>query len=368
MARRDLRHGRLRFGLLAAPAAVGALASLVIAVEAGLDRLGVGFVSAGAGGVPHGAVMVGGFVGTLVAMERARASHRQVAFLVPLASAAGSILLILGRGEGGQFLQIAAAVGLALLMWSFWRLQPQLPLALVGAGALAWAGGTITWFVTESPIRSVSWWMVFLVFTILGERLELTRFARRSTAPAIGASLVMVGGLVVGIADWSAGTHVVGLGIAVAGAWLLWADTARSTVRRGGLATYAGASLLAAYAWLTAAGVVLTARGLLSPWYDATLHEFFIGFVIGSIFAHGPIIFPALTGRGVRFTPLFPAALVALHASVALRAAAAFASEPAWRELAAHTHVLAFLAYVVAMAVGLLVERRAAAAAPAGAG
>ena len=358
MATRHRRAGRVTDHLLAIAAAGGAVGALLVAVEAGLDRLGIGLAPANSGGVPHGAVMVGGFVGTLVALERARASDQPLASLVPFASAAGAAFLILGWPAAGQLLQVLAAAGLALLMWSFWRLQPQLPLALVAAGAIVWAGGTVVWVASGSPVRAVPWWMVFLVFTILGERLELTRFARRPTAPAIAAALVLVGGLVTSLINWRGGAHVVGIGMTLAGTWLLWADTARATVRRGGLATYAGAALITAYAWLAVAGVIVMLRGLLNPWYDATLHAFFIGFVIGSIFAHGPIILPALTGRAVRFTPMFLLALVLLHASVGLRVAASLASEQNWRQQAAHAHVLAFVAYVAAMALGLLLERR----------
>lgn len=85
---------------------------------------------------------------------------------------------------------------------------------------------------------------------------------------------------------------------------------------------YAGAALLAAYSWLTLAGMALLTRGLPGPWYDATLHGLFIGFGMGAIFAHGLIIPPALNGRPVRLTLLAPLALIILHASVCLRVGA----------------------------------------------
>ncbi len=333
-------------------AAGAALVSLLVAIEAGLDRLGIGLVAPAAATVPHGGLMVGGFVGTLIALERARASDRAAAYMVPLSSALGAVLLVAGADVMARGMFIVAALGLALLMAWFWRIQPQLPIALVAIGALAWAGASITWARTATPVQAVPWWAAFIALTILGERLELTRFSRRSTRPALLAAVLTVVALLVSTIAWELGVRLLGGAFLVAGLWLLWADTARSTVRRGGLASYAGVALLAAYGWLTLAGMALLTRGLLGPWYDATLHGLFIGFGMGAIFAHGPIILPALTGRSVRLTLLLPLALTILHASLGLRVAATLLGEPAWRQTAAVMHVVAFTAYLLAMAVG----------------
>ena len=346
-------------------AAATAVGSLLLAMEAGLDRLGIGLASAGpAPDVPHGGLMVGGFVGTLIALERARASGRSLAYLIPLLSAAGAVSLVLGRQGLGQGLFAGAGIGLALLMAWFWRIQPQLPLALVGLGALAWAGASAAWAWRGAPLYAVPWWAVFLVLTILGERLELTRFARRTTMPARSAAALMAVGLGVTLLHWETGVRIVGASFVLAGAWLLWADTTRATVRRGGLASYAGAALMAAYAWLIVGGLILAVRGLIGPWYDAALHAIFVGFVVGSIFAHGPIIFPALSGLGVRLTPVLVLALVSLHLSVLVRVTSGLTAAPTWREAAAGLHAISFALYMLGMVVGVLIHLRVTRAAP----
>lgn len=351
------RSARLAPALLAV-AALGALGSLLVGVEAGLDRLGVGVAPAGAEGVPHGALMVNGFVGTLISAERARAAGRPAAYLVPVLSALGALLLVAGAQDVARLLFVGAALGLAGLMTWFWRKQPQLPLAVVAVGAVVWAGGGITWIATGNVIRAVPWWGTFLVVTILGERLELARFARRSVRPAQLGIVLALAALIVTTRDLDAGTRAVGAALVVIGAWLLWADTARRTITRGGLATYAGAALLAAYGWLLVAGIMLVRQGLVSPWYDATLHALFVGFVVGSIFAHGPIVFPALSGRGVRLSVLLVLALGLLHLSVGVRVAAGIAGEPDWREVAGALHAVAFALYIGGMAFGVLAYRR----------
>jgi metal-sulfur cluster biosynthetic enzyme len=49
------------------------------------------------------------------------------------------------------------------------------------------------------------------------------------------------------------------------------------------------------------------------PQYDATLHAFFLGFVFAMIFAHAPIIFPAVLGARMAYRPLFYAHVVLLQ-------------------------------------------------------
>jgi hypothetical protein len=160
--------------------------------------------------------------------------------------------------------------------------------------------------------------------------------------------------------QWDSGVRALGAAFLVAGVWLLWADTARVSVRRGDRATYIGLALLAAYVWLALAGGLMLLRGLTGDWYDGVLHAYFVGFVLGAIFAHGPIILPALSGRSVRLTPVLYVALAVLHGSVAVRLIATIADEATWRQTAALLHVAALLLFAGGMVLGLALERRAA--------
>lgn len=339
--------------------AMGVGGSLLVGVESGLDRLGVGHAPLEGARLGHGALMVNGFVGTLIAAERARASNRAVTAAIPLASAAGGGLLIAGSETAATLAWVAAAAALAVLMAWFWRMQPQLPVALIALSAAVWCGGGLVWLATGSVIRAVPWWGAFLVLTILGERLELTRFARRSTLPGRGAAVLAVSTLLVSLLDREIGLRLLGVAFAVTGAWLLWADTARRTIRRGGVATFSAAALIAAYAWLVVAGLALVRAALTGSLYDATLHALFVGFVMGAIFAHGPIVLPALTGRGVTLSPLLGVALAVLHGSILLRVVAGLAREGEWLRTAGNLHALAFALYAAGMIWGVLRHARA---------
>src|SRR5690606_8936470 len=67
------------------------------------------------------------------------------------------------------------------------------------------------------------------------------------------------------------------------------------------------------------AAVGLPSAGLL---YDAALHGVFVGYVLSMVFAHAPIILPAVARVKVPFTPALYAPLAVLHLRLAARVAA----------------------------------------------
>lgn len=69
-------------------------------------------------------------------------------------------------------------------------------MALMGVGALFWVGAAVLWGTGTSVIRLAVWLAAFLVLTIVGERLELSRLRvpskaseRRMVAAAAGFAL-----------------------------------------------------------------------------------------------------------------------------------------------------------------------------------
>ncbi len=342
---------------------LGAMVALVAGVWSGLGRLAVDLPGAArATAFPHGALMVSGFAGTVIGLERAVASGRGVAFAGPAASVAGAVLLVAGAHEAAAACFALAGAVLAATMLHFWRLQPAPPALVIASGAAAWAAGCLYWLASGRVHDAVPWWMAFLALTIAGERLELTRFRRQPLAPLVAGIMLLAGGLLAMPASPEVGARVVGGALALIGAWLAWTDTARLTVRRGGLATYAGAALLASYVSLVAGGAMLAADG----WhpgttvYDSALHLFFVGFVMGAIFAHAPIILPAITGLTLRITAITPTALVLLYVSLAVRVAGNAATDHSLRQAGGSLHGIAFLLFVVGLLVAAVRGRRAA--------
>ena len=315
--------GRFRAGLLLLPAG---MAALVVGAWAGLLRLGWGLPSPGFDlAAVHGPLMVGGFLGTLMSLERAVALGSPWAYAAPALSGLGGLALLAGLPipVGASFLA-GGGLGLVVLFVAIFRRRPAVATAVMGIGSLAWLVGTVLW-LSGWPLHGiVRWWGSFLVLTIAGERLELSRILRPhrwSQAHFLAAMLLTLAGLVLETCGIGTGSAVVGLGWITFALWLFLYDVARRTIRTSGLTRYMVICLLTGYLWLAVSGGFCLFLGTFTsgPLYDALLHSLFLGFVFAMIFAHAPIIFPAVLGRRIPFQPSFYAHLVLLHLSLVLR-------------------------------------------------
>lgn len=273
----------------------------------------------------HGPLMVSGFFGTLILLERAVAIGQRWAYLGCFFSGIGGLLVVLGiGGPAGALLIVLGAAWMNLIFIYILRRHAALHTWIMAAGALCWLVGALFWLGGAAVFQVVFWWVGFLVFTIAGERLELSRVLRptpRTQALFVLAVVVLAAGLLLFSVAPDAGVRLSGAGLLAIAAWLLVFDIARRTVRRQGLTRYIAVCLLAGYAWLAGAGVAALVFGsqLAGPRYDLMLHAVFLGFVMSMVFGHAPIIFPAILGRQLSFQPHFYAPLGLLHASLMLR-------------------------------------------------
>jgi hypothetical protein len=312
---------RIRFPLMAL-----AMLSLLAASWAGVLRLGWEWPSFQPGLlIAHGPLMVSGFLGTLIGVERGVALGRRWAYLGPAMSGAGGLLLVLG--VPGMIPPILLTLGSLALTLVFIVIIKRVTAAytiVMGLGALCWLVGNLLWINGFSIFQVVMWWAGFLILTIAGERLELGRLLRLSHASHLafyGAVGLFLGGLAVSIPSLDAGTRLAGAGMLALATWLLKYDIATRTIRKEGLPRFIAICLLSGYAWLGAAGVMGLAYGAVfaGPRYDALLHAIFLGFVFSMIFGHAPIIIPAILARQISFHPAFYFHLSLLHVSLLLR-------------------------------------------------
>lgn len=79
--------------------------------------------------------------------------------------------------------------------------------------------------------------------------------------------------------------------------------------------------LLGGYAWLGVGATIAAVAGVAMPGarYDAMLHAVLLGFVISMVFAHAPVIFPAVLGVPLEYRPAFYLHVGVLHVSLILR-------------------------------------------------
>lgn len=305
----------------------------------------------------HGALAVLGFIGTLIAAERATALRRAWAFGAPIASGLGALaLLAFSSPRPGQVLFLAGALVLVGIFAVIYRLQPNLHNAVLGLGSLLWAASVGLWLGGFALYRVAPWWAGMLIAAIVGERLELSRLARASSAAGgwlVISIAVFVGGLVGSLASFGFGVRIAGLGLVMLAIWLARHDVARRTIRGSSLTRFMAVSLLFGYVWLAAGGVLwLWFGGVVAGWHhDAMLHAVFVGFVMSMVFGHAPVILPAVLGGSIAYRRRFYAHLVLLHASLVLRVAGdlmAAAAAVRWGGLLGAVAILVFVASTVA--------------------
>jgi len=301
----------------------------------------------------HGPVMVFGFVGTLMALERAVALGRRWAFLAPACSGVGALLLLAaGPGWVGKAAMMVASVVLLGVYRALWARQQSVAPLAQASGAFGWYAATLLWLAGFPIGDTVPWMVVFVVATIAGERRELAHVALLP-AHAERWFLAAVAALPVAAtatAVWPrAGTHLLGFALLAQAAWLAVFDVARRTVHGSGLPRYAAVGLLTGYGWLAVAGLLWAGAGPAGDGarYDATLHAVFLGFVLSMIFVHVPVILPAVLRRPLPYHPVLYGPLALLHTSLLARIIVGdgVGVEPAWR-WAGVANVAAVLAFL----------------------
>ena len=344
-------------------------AALLAGVGAGLSRLGWGMpFDAAAIAAWHGPLMIGGFFGTVIGLERAVALAQGWAYLGPFAGALGTLALF--SGHAGLLPVCLVAASLVLLAASLavtFRQRASFTFTLV-LGAGCWVVGNALFALDAGMVRVLPWWIGFLVLTIAGERLELSRFAPRTPAAGYTFGLVVAAVLAgCGVSAFApqAGWTLLAAGLLALAAWLVRYDLARRTVRQQGLTRFMAVCLLAGYAWLAAGSAVLLAAGAVpgrAAW-DAALHALLLGFVFSMVFGHAPVILPAVLRVRLDYSPAFYAPLALLHASVAARFCADLLGYAGWRPWTAAANAVALAAFIVSMvsAVVRTMRRRAVA-------
>ncbi|MBX3060488.1 MAG: hypothetical protein KF770_28865 [Anaerolineae bacterium] len=352
------------------------MAALLAGLWAGLLRLGWGWpVLRPLLPSLHGPLMVSGFLGTLICLERAvalgtvsgnRLSVNGNRWLVgAVATGVGALWLVVGLPVVvGQVLVLLGSGWLTAVSLFIYHQHRTLYTAVMGVGALCWLLGNGLWLAGWPVHRLVVWWAAFLVLTIVGERLELSRVQRLSRASfwLFGAATAVYGaGLLLSLAAADVGIRLNSLGALALAAWLLRYDIARRTARQPAITGYIGRNLLAGYGWLVVSGLAGLVWGQLvaGPRYDLWLHALFLGFAFSMIFAHALIIFPAITGWPVAYHAGFYMPALLLQASLLLRVAADwYMRNPALRQWGGLLNAIAILLFFGMVAVGLVRGRR----------
>ena len=343
------------------PILMAGFMSLLFGMYIGLTRLGWNFPLASATQfVLHGPLMVCGFLGTVISLERAVAIGERWAYGSPLASAVGTVLLIAGVNLSiGALLTVIASAILTVASIKIFLRQRELFTFTLLIAAFCWLLGCMLWLGGFNLAQVIPWWMGFLMITIVGERLELSRFMRPtygSKVLFVFALLLFLAGAVIASLGTGQDFHLLSTSLIAMTLWLMRNDIVRHTIKQRGLTRYIAAALICGYVWLLVAGMIGLSLPQLNAGssYDAFSHAIFLGFVFSMIFGHAPIIFPAITKIKIPYHPGFYLPLILLQASLLLRLTGDFLYAANLRKAGGILHAVAIILFITVLAASVI--------------
>jgi len=259
-------------------------------------------------------------------LERAVAMKQKWMYLPPLLSGLGWLIAtIVPKLPFGVILLTLASLGGVAILAEIVRREFALHTVTMFLGAIAWLTGNLLWTFGWQIYQVVFFWMAFLVLTIAGERLELSRVLRPTQMQQIlfgGIIAIFMAGIILALFNLQLGTRLSGLGLLLLPLWSLRNDIAWRNVRHKlPLTRYIAWCLALGFIWLGISGGLSLGFGaqVAGPRYDAVLHAVFVGFVISMIFSHAPVIFPGVLGLRMAWSPIFYQHGLLLQLSLLLR-------------------------------------------------
>lgn len=278
-----------------------AFANLLIGMTAGLIRIGWSFPMNSVA-IHHGAIMVGGFLGTLILLEKVLPLKKKILLALPVVNGLSIVMIIPEFYHVGQILLLTGAVSLLVVFILYFRKQPgDLSIMFMIAGACCQIIGHVLLITNQFYPLAFPWWMGFILFVIVGERVELSKFlpvTPRNKYLLVLFLVVFLIGIV--LPFHGPGKYFSGISLISIALWLLRHDVISIAIKKQGLTRFSATALMTGCLLLLLTGVFLISLPDLPFAYDAIVHTFFLGFGFSMIFAHGPIILPGVLGLNVK--------------------------------------------------------------------
>jgi hypothetical protein len=331
--------------------------SLLMAIWSGWIRIGWNFPVTNTA-AQHGALMVGSFLASLIFLERAVAFRSKWILLLPFVNALSILAFIFSKPLIAQLIFIVCSGGFVVMCAWFIYKYKQSYYYIFLVGALCLSTGNIILYKTNFYPAAVTWWMGFLLFTIVAERLELSRFLKLTNFKrnllwfCLGCFLVAL------LLPFDLqGNIVLSIAIAMTALWLLKYDMAKHSIKVKGQHRYSGLLLIVGYVWLLVMSVLLVVQNRFAFGYDAVLHSFFIGFIFSMIFSHAVIILPAVTKLSVKlYRPCFFVLFTLLQISLIIRIVADLWEDVVCRKIGGMVNGISILLFFVSIVFIMRVE------------
>ncbi len=301
----------------------------------------------------HGAIMVGGFLGTLISLEKVIPLKKKWLFSIPLLSASSIVFFALHQPAISFIFLILSGAGLILVFLQYFRKDKSLIYILMLAGSVCWFVGNVLLLTRDLYPLAFPWWFGFILFIIIAERLELMKFLpvteNKKKVLILLLILLLTGILFSFQGIWKG---ISGLALMAISVWLMRYDIIGISTRKEGLPRFIAVALLSGYFSMLLTGVffIILDDQLLA--YDIFVHTFFLGFVFSMIFAHGPIILPGVLGISVKpYHKILYGWLLILHISWMARVWADIFLAFDIRKVSGILSALAILGYFATVAI-----------------
>ena len=339
-----------------------ALMSLLLGIVAGWQRVSWDIPMINLAG-DHGALMTGSFMGTLICLERSINHPRKWWRILPFINGLSFILFLVHQPQLAFLLLIAGSVGLLLLLGLDFRTSPNLSHPILIMGAFAWLTGNLVLFNQHAYPSAVKWWMLFLLWTIFGERLKSSMMLPGSRIKKFTLYFIIAINFIGAIAPFHwYGNEIQAVSLILISVWFYTFDRSRFTLRLSRQYRYNAILIMTGYAWLIVAAcwMLFWPDGVYA--YDATLHSFFLGFVFSMVFAHIPIMFPAIFKINISlYHPSLFLVYAIFQASLIVRIAGDALLQTGMRKWGAIINgvsVLLFFAAIVTILVSRIIQKK----------
>jgi len=308
----------------------------------------------------HGALMVGSFLGTLICLERVVALKQKWMYVIPILSGFSLVFFLIGNPTMAFIMLTTGSLGLVYIYIDLIARFREYYFYIMMIGAIGWTVGNIIMMLKPFYPQAAPWWIAFILLTVFGERLELSKFLPKSKLKMntmfISIAVYMTGMV---IPYHTVGRLFTGIGLIFMALWLFKYDIARKSAKARGMPKFTGTLLLAGYFWLLLCGLLMIFEVDNAFHYDAMLHAFFLGFTFSMIFAHAPIIFPGVAGLNLKpFHPSLSIWAIALQISIALRVVSGLLLMPQLRSQSGMLNAIIILLFFINLVVLIISQQR----------
>ena len=252
-------------GLIVLALALGG-ACLLAGLDAVLLRLGAWAPAGGAAlAALRDPLLLVGFLGAVIALERAVAVGETRALLAPVGCASGCLALVAGVPEpAGQVVAFLGSAALCAVEVRLHRRAPSVAVDIRVMSAIALTLGNLLWLRGMAIATCVPLWLLLPVLTVVGEHLEPAAPGSSDAVPgtvvqealrALSAA-VLLGACMLGVTGGA--RLVIGPALLAMAAVMAGDDVARGAIRATGAARLAAACALTGRLWLAVAGLAWT--------------------------------------------------------------------------------------------------------------